>query len=95
MSQPNLNALRIVADRLDGLGLNYAFVGGSIANLRENAPRCRWVIDSLTMDIMPTEGAFLGLNTTWFKEALATATVQELGAIRFRLISPVSFLATK
>lgn len=95
MSQPNLNALRIVAYRLDGLGLNYAFVGGSIANLRENAPRCRWVIDGLTVDIMPTEGAFLGLNTTWFKEALATATVQELGAIRLRLISPVSFLATK
>jgi hypothetical protein len=33
MSQPNLGALRAVADRLDNLGLDYAFVGGSIVNL--------------------------------------------------------------
>ncbi len=29
MSQPNLSALRAVANRLDSLGLDYAFVGGS------------------------------------------------------------------
>jgi len=117
MPPPNLGALRAVADRLDGLGLNYAFVGGSIVNLlldypelsparptddvdviievvtnrrysdlearirelgfshdmREGAPRCRWVLGKLTVDIMPTDGASLGLNTAWFKEALATA----------------------
>ena len=33
MSQPNLAAMRAVADRLDSLGLDYAFVGGSIVNL--------------------------------------------------------------
>ena len=33
MSQPDLTAIRVVADRLDGLGLDYAFVGGSIVNL--------------------------------------------------------------
>ena len=91
MSLPNLSALRAVADRRDRLGLNYAFVGGSIVNLlldhpdfaparptddvdvilevvttkrysdleerirrlgfdhdmREGAPRCRWVLGNL------------------------------------------------
>jgi predicted nucleotidyltransferase len=121
------------------VGLNYAFIGGSIVNLllddpglsparptddfdvilgvvtterysevearirrlgfehdtRENAPLCRWVLGNLTVDIMPTEGAQLGLNTAWFKEALATATEQQFENIRLKLVSPVGFLATK
>jgi hypothetical protein len=139
MSQPNLGALRAVAERLDGLGMEYAFLGGSIVTLlldnpelsparptddvdviievattlrysdvetklrdlkfnhdmREGAPRCRWVLGNLTVDIMPTDGAFLGLNTAWFKEALATVLVREFAHTRLRLISPVAFLATK
>jgi hypothetical protein len=139
MPQPNLAALRAVADRLDGLGLDYAFVGGSIVNLlidypalsparptddvdvileavtsqryvdveaklrqlgfdhdmRENAPRCRWILGNLTVDIMPMDGGFLGLNTAWFKEALATATECEFAHTRLKLISSVAFLATK
>jgi hypothetical protein len=131
--------MRAVANRLDQLGLNYAFVGGSIVSLlvdepglsparptddvdvilevatserysnvevrlrqlgfehdmRENAPLCRWTLGSLTVDIMPTDGAGLGLNTAWFAEALATATEREIAHTRLRLISPVAFLATK
>src|SRR5271165_61989 len=44
---------------------------------------------------MPTEGEALGFNTTWFKEALATATEREFAHTQLRLISPVAFLATK
>ncbi len=139
MPTPNLGALRAVADRLDELGLSYAFVGGSIVNLliddpafaparptddvdvilevvtseryssvearlralgfdhdmREGAPLCRWVLGNLTVDIMPTEGADLGLNTAWFKEALATATEREFAHTRLNLVSPAAFLATK
>lgn len=139
MPTPNLRALRAVADRLDELNLNYAFVGGSIVNLllddpdflparptddvdvvlevltterysaveerirglgfehdtREGAPLCRWVLGHLTVDIMPTNGAHLGLNTTWFKEALSTATEQEIAHTRLKLVSAAGFLATK
>lgn len=139
MPTPELSALRAVADRLDGLGLNYAFVGGSVVNLllddpafaparptddvdviievvaaerysdlearirglgfdhdvREGAPLCRWVLGHLTVDIMPTEGAEIGLNTAWFKEALATATEREFSHTRLKLVSPAAFLATK
>src|ERR1017187_6986818 len=139
MPPPNLGALRAVADRLDQVGLNYAFVGGSIVNLllddpslsparptddfdvilevvttgrysdvegrirrpgfdpdvREGAPLCRWVLGTLTVDIMPTEGTELGLNTTWFKEVLATATPREFAHTHLKLVSPSGFLATK
>ena len=97
--------MRAVADRLDSLGLGYAFLGGSIVNLlvdnpalsparptddvdvileavtaqrysdveaklrglgfdhdmREKAPKCRWVLGNLTVDIMPTLAAAIGL----------------------------------
>lgn len=128
-----------VAQKLDPLGLNYAFVGGSIveflldrpeltpmrptddldvivevmANRRysdlevilrqagflhdmtQGAPRCRWRLDGLIVDVMPTEGALLGLNTAWFAEALATAKPRRILGVDVPLISAVAFLATK
>jgi len=136
---PNVGALRTVADRLDMLGLDYAFTGGSIvsflldnpglspvratddvdvilevvaslryssveARLRDlnfehdmtpGAPMCRWKLGTLAVDIMPVEGALLGLNTKWFKEALETATPRNVGGTPLRLVAPVAFLATK
>lgn len=139
MPPPDVGPLRAVADRLDGLGLDYAFVGGAIVNLlldnpgfapvrptddvdvilgavtasrygeveqriralgfghdvRPDAPMCRWTLGNLTVDIMPTEGGKLGLNTAWFKEALATATEQVFAHTRVKLVSPVAFLVIK
>jgi len=133
-------AMRAVADRLDQLGLKYAFVGGSVVNLlldhpglsparptddvdvivgvltserysdvearmrdlgfthdmSVGAPMCRWHLGDLTVDIMPTEGAPIGLNTQWFAEALALAQEKIVrGDLRLRIVSPVGFLATK
>jgi hypothetical protein len=62
---------------------------------RQGAPLCRWLLGGLVVDIMPTQGAQLGLNTAWFPEALATATWTEVAHTRLPLISPVAFLATK
>jgi len=64
-------------------------------DMRENAPRCRWVLGGLTVDIMATDGAFLGLNTTWFKEALETATDVSFASTHLRLISPIAFIVIK
>lgn len=36
---------------------------------REGAPICRWIIDGVTVDIMPTEGRVLGIGSEWFREA--------------------------
>lgn len=139
MPLPNLGTLRHVADQLDKLELNYAFIGGSVVNLllddpefsparptddvdviievltteryssveariravgfehdmRQGAPLCRWVLGVVTVDIMPTDGEHLGLNTEWFAEVLATASVKEFESIRINLVSPVAFLTTK
>lgn len=138
---PDVNplALSLVAEKLDRLGFNYAFVGGSIVNflldspdlapvrptddvdiilevmasvrysdieeklrgvgfshdIRTNAPLCRWTIGNLTVDIMPTQCANIGLNTQWFQEALDSAIVRQVGHFQLKIISPVAFLATK
>lgn len=139
MPDINPSTLAVVAKKLDTLGLNYAFVGGSITSLlldnvglspvratddvdvivevltsqrysdieaqlrsagfnhdtRDGAPMCRWTWEGLTVDIMPIDGSFLGLNTSWFPEALASATLRRFGSLEIRIISPVAFLATK
>jgi len=139
MAEINPIVLAVVAEKLDQLGLNYAFVGGSIVSFllddaglspvrptddldiilevlttqrysdieaklrelgfahdtRQGAPMCRWVINGLTVDIMPTQGAFMGLNTIWFAEALASATLRKIDRFNLRIISPVALIATK
>lgn len=128
-----------VAKKLDSLGLNYAFVGGSIveflldnpgltpvrptddldiivevlANHRysdveqtlraagfqhdtsQGAPICRWLLNGIIIDVMPTDGALIGLDTQWFTEALATAQPKMVLGVNVPLISPVAFIATK
>jgi predicted nucleotidyltransferase len=64
-------------------------------DMRQDAPKCRWILGGVTVDIMPTDGAGLGLNTAWFAEALATATTRTVANSQFRVVSPVAFLATK
>lgn len=65
-------------------------------DMREGAPKCRWLLGNIMVDIMPTDGADLGLNTRGFPEALATATEQAVrGDVRLRLVSAVAFVALK
>ena len=64
-------------------------------DMRQGAPRCRWLLGNLTVDIMPADGDFLGLNTAWLREALATATLRLVPGGRLRVVSPVGFIATK
>jgi len=139
MAEINPAVLAVVAEKLDHLGINYAFVGGSIIGFlldnpqlspvrptddldvivevltthryadieaklravgfvndtRQGAPMCRWTFGGLTIDIMPTEGQFMGLNTRWFAEALASATQTKIDRFDLKIISPVAFIATK
>ena len=134
-----VSSMQKIAEQLDQLGLDHAFLGGSVISLlldhpelvsvrptidvdvvievvaferyadleerlrtagfdhdmRQGAPRCRWRFSGVVVDIMPAEGGFLGLNTVWFREALATASVRTIDAVSLRVISPPAFLATK
>jgi hypothetical protein len=63
---------------------------------RPGAPICRWIVEGVTVDVMPTESPVLGMSTRWFKEALEAASLKSLGDESVApVISPPYFLATK
>ncbi len=63
---------------------------------RDEAPICRWIIEAVTVDIIPTEAAVLGMTSEWFPEVVEHAIVIELGNdIRVPIITRPFFLATK
>ena len=65
-------------------------------DIREDAPICRWIVDGVTVDVMPTETAVLGMSTRWFQEALEAALHIALGKdVLAPVITPPYFLATK
>ena len=59
------------------------------------APICRWLYRGVIVDIMPTTGDLIGLNTQWFVEALSSVQLTVINGVPLRLISPVVFVATK
>lgn len=60
------------------------------------APICRWTLDDLVVDVMPTDPALLGFSNRWYPEALRTAHRRMLpGGLPILLVDPPCFLATK
>lgn len=68
---------------------------GFVNDARAEAPICRWVFNTMTIDIMPVAADFLGLNTIWFDRALSGALVIEIDGQKVRHVSAPAFLATK
>lgn len=56
---------------------------------------CRWVVNGLFVDIMPTDATTLGFTNRWYEGAAETATDCPLGNVTIRLVTPVYFIATK
>ena len=62
----------------------------------EGAPLCRWVIDGLLLDVMPTDPSLLGFSNRWYPEAMKASVPHLLpGGTEIRLVSAPYFLATK
>lgn len=59
------------------------------------APRCRFRLGSLVVDVMPIDESVLGFANRWFPEALRTAETQTLEGMRIRVVRPLYFVATK
>jgi hypothetical protein len=79
-----------LAERLQALGFE--------PDRRERAPLCRWLIDGLTVDVMPDHENVLGFSNRWYPSALATATWHDVGAEpydRIRVVDAPHYLATK
>lgn len=69
---------------------------GFEADMSDNAPVCRWVIDDIKVDIMPTEERILGFSNRWYLQAIRTAQSIELEkGLSILLVTPPYFLTTK
>ena len=65
-------------------------------DMSENAPVCRWLVDRIKVDVMPTQEEILGFSNRWYLPAIKTAVpVQLKGDLTIRLVTPPYFLATK
>jgi hypothetical protein len=57
---------------------------------------CRWKLNDLILDVMPSDPAVLGFSNRWYSEAIQMADSQILPSGRMvKIISPVHFFATK
>lgn len=60
------------------------------------SPLCRWDIEGIKVDIMPTQEEILGFSNKWYVYAIKTAVRVEIAdMLSIRLISAPSFLITK
>ena len=59
------------------------------------APICRWLIEGVKVDVMPTEGNVLGFSNRWYAEAMVHSITLEVDGQRFRVINAPCFCATK
>lgn len=60
------------------------------------APLCRWGIQGIKVDVMPTREEILGFTNRWYAEAMREADEADLGSgVTIRLVSAPHFVATK
>ncbi len=70
--------------------------GGLKHDHSAGAPICRWIMDGVKVDLMPSEEATLGMKSRWFKEAVETAIdIPMEGTLVAKVITAPYFLATK
>lgn len=62
----------------------------------EGAPLCRWVIDGIKVDVMPTSEHILGFANRWYLSAMEAAVSYRLNDdVTIRLATAPYFVATK
>ena len=69
---------------------------GFAKDMSEGAPICRWRVQDVEVDLMPTDESILGFSNRWYAAAVASASSIRLpSGRRISLISAPVFLATK
>jgi len=86
-----------VASRLDYYRLEEELrQRGFKQDMTENAPVCRWLVERIKVDVMPTQEEILGFSNRWYLPAIKEAVPVLLkGDLTIRLVTPPYFLATK
>lgn len=85
-----------------GSGPDYYRLGESLREIgftedaSEGAPLCRWLIDGIRVDIMPTDERILGFSNRWYLSAMRHAVRIEVGiGVTIRIVTAPFFFATK
>lgn len=69
---------------------------GFAPDLRPEAPVCRWIVEDITVDVMPTREEVLGFANQWYLLAVATAQMLTLpSGLKIKVVRAPEFLATK
>ena len=69
---------------------------GFYQKIQEEDPICRWYIDDVIVDFMPTDEDILGFSNRWYLPAIKNSVTIELGPnIEIRIVTAPYFLATK
>lgn len=77
-----------LSDKLRGKGFK--------EDMSDGAPLCRWVTDTVILDVMPTEPRVLGFGNKWYVAAVENAQVEELlSGKKINMVSAPYFLITK
>lgn len=77
-----------LGDRLRAIGFQ--------EHAREDASICRWAIDDMLLDVMPSSGEVLGFTNRWYAEAVRESRAFLLAPkLKIRLVTSPYFLATK
>ena len=76
-----------LADELRGRGFR--------EDTRDDAPLCRWLIEDMVVDVMPTDETSLGFGNRWYKDAYSHAKTMVLDSLDVRVVTGPYFLATK
>lgn len=75
-------------DRLRSLGFS--------EDTSEGAPVCRWVQQSVILDVMPLDEEILGFSNRWYRVAMNTAETYRISEeLDVRVVTAPYFLATK
>ncbi len=64
--------------------------------LEEDSPLCRWTIQGVNIDVMPTDEKILGFANQWYSEAIKNAIKISLSkGLEINIVTAPYFLATK
>ncbi len=75
-------------DQLRGLGF--------VQDQSPDAPVCRWRVDGVAVDLMPTQEEILGFTNQWYRMGVATAQTLTLpSGVHIRVLRAPEFIATK
>jgi hypothetical protein len=75
----DVDVIAEVASRVEYYGLEEELRSrGFKKDMSENAPVCRWLVDAIRVDIMPTQEDILGFSNRWYLPAIKNADPIEL-----------------